>query len=180
MFRLTNEKKMNFANLRDSCLSGSKIKVLDLQRFAGRCISVFLVVLGAKLYTREMNLAISFGLKTGSSVSLKEKLEAWRFLDTWEGKLEWKRERHVSLELYSDSSKFKCGGVVHLPENKIEVSDLWVGEDLNFNIMTLETKALLNVLKSVKEEVTRHRVDAYIDNKVLKSAWKMRERVQEI
>ena len=38
-FRLTNEKKTKFANLRDPCLSGSKIKVLDLQRLAGRCIS---------------------------------------------------------------------------------------------------------------------------------------------
>ena len=174
-FRLTNEKKMKFANLRDSCLSGSKIKVLDLQRLAGRCISFLLVVPGAKLYTREMNLAISLGLKTGSSVSLtlelKEELEDWRFLDTWEGKLEWKRERHISLELYSDASKFKWGGVVHLPENKIEVSDFWVGEDLNLNIMTLETKALLNVLKSVKEAIRRHRVDAYVDNKVLISAW---------
>ena len=174
-FRLTNEKKKKFANLRDFCLSGLKIKVLDLQRLAGRCISFLLVVPGAKLYIREMNLAISFGLKAGSSVpltlELKEELEAWKFLDTWEGKLEWKRERHISLELFSDSSKFKWGGVVNLPKNKIEISDFWVGGDLDLNIMTLETKALLNVLRSVRAEVRGHRVDAYVDNKVLISAW---------
>ena len=91
----------------DSCLSGLKIKVLDLQCLASRCISFLLVVLDAKLYTykenefsklytRKMNLAISFGLKT---LELKEELGAWKFLDTWEGKLEWKRQRHILLEL---------------------------------------------------------------------------------
>ena len=119
-----------------------------------------LVVPGARLYTREMNLAISFGLKTGSSVTLtlelRGEIEAWKFLDNWEGKLEWKRERHISLELYSDASKFKWGGIVHLPENKVEISDFWVGENKHLNIMTLETKALLNVLTSVKGEVKGH------------------------
>ena len=173
-FRLTDEKKMKFSNLRDFCLSGSKVKVIDLQRLAGRCISFLLVVPGAKLYTREMNLAISVGLKSGGSVplavELREELEAWKFLDNWEGKLEWKRERHITLELFSDASKFKWGGLVHLPKGKVEISDFWA-KDLNLSIMTLETKALLNVLLSVKEEVMRHRIDAYVDNKVLINAW---------
>ena len=37
--------------------------------------------------------------------------------------------------------------------------------------MCLETKALLNVLISVKGD-EGHRVDAFVDNKVLISAWK--------
>ena len=174
-FYLPAEKKKKFASLTDACLSRSKVKVLDLQRLAGRCISFLLVVPGAKLYTKEMNLAISFSLKTGSSVpltlELREELEAWKFLDNREEKLEWRCERHISLELYSDASKIKWGGIVHLPENKVEISDFWVGEDKHLNIMTLETKALLNILTSVKEEVKGHRIDAYVDNKILISAW---------
>ena len=95
-----------------------------------------LAVPGAKLYTREMNLAISLGLKTGSSVplmaELREELEAWKFLDNLEGKLEWKRERHISIELFSDASTFKWGGKVRLHGNEIEISDFLVGEDRHY------------------------------------------------
>lgn len=175
-FRLTLEKKEKFALHRDACLGMSKIKVLDLQRLAGRCISFLLVVPGAKLFTREMNLAISAGLKSGGSVpltsELKEEIEAWKFLDNWKGKLEWKRERHMSLELFSDSSLFKWGGIVHLPSGMAEISGFWEGEDRSLSIMSLEAKALLNVLKSVKDDIRGHRVDAHVDNQVLINSWK--------
>lgn len=79
-FRFTPEKKEKFAKLRDACLSMSTIKVLDLQRLTWRCIGFLLVVPRAKLFTREMNLAISAGLKSGGSVpltsELKEAIEA--------------------------------------------------------------------------------------------------------
>lgn len=175
-FRLTSEKKAKFAELREACLCSSKIKVLDLQRLVGRCISFLLVVPGAKLFTREMNLAISEGLKSGCSVpltlELKEELESWRFLDNWTGKLEWKRERHMSLELFSDSSLFKWGGIVHLPSGSVEISGFWVGEERELSIMSLEAKGLLNVLKSVKDDIKGHRVDAHVDNQVLLNSWK--------
>ena len=58
-FRITDAKKEKFAILRDLCLNKSRLSVLELQQLAGRCISFMLAVPGAKLYTREMNYAIS-------------------------------------------------------------------------------------------------------------------------
>ena len=80
--------------------------------------SFMLAVPAAKLYTREMNLFER--RKTNSR--LLEKIKAWRFLDTWTGKLEWKQEKHISVQIYTDSSLFKWGGVIHFPEKTLEIS----------------------------------------------------------
>ena len=43
-----------------------------------------------------MNLVIAMGIKAKFKVyiseTLRDELEAWRFLDTWQGKLEWKKK----------------------------------------------------------------------------------------
>ena len=122
-FRLTQSKKEKFAKFRDYCLSKSRLSVLELQQLAGKCISFMAAVPGAKLFTREMNFAISVGIRsTGSKVymsdELREEIETWKFLDTWDGKLEWKKERHISVELHSDASLYKWGGVINFNEEK--------------------------------------------------------------
>ena len=55
------------------------------------------------------------------SEALRDELEAWRFLDTWQGKLEWKKREAFFLEIHSDSSNYKWVGVIHFPEGKRKV-----------------------------------------------------------
>ncbi|MEW8544651.1 MAG: reverse transcriptase domain-containing protein, partial [Candidatus Thiodiazotropha sp.] len=175
-FRLTEEKKRKFCTLRDACLCKAHLSVLELQRLAGRCISFMLVVPGAKMYTREMNYAISLGIKSGGKVlmsaELREELEAWKFLDEWQGKMVWKKERHLFMEIFSDASTFKWGGVVHFASGKREIYDYWSKEERVLPIMVLESKALLNVIRSIKGFLKGERVDAGVDNMVLINAWK--------
>ena len=94
------------------------------------------------------------------SNSLLEEISTWRFLDTWTGKLEWKQEKHLSVQIYTDSFLFKWGGLIHFPEKTEEISDYWPDEMRSNHIMVLEAKALLNVLSSVKERIKHHRIDA--------------------
>jgi hypothetical protein len=35
---------------------------------------------------------------------LKSEIISWRFLDSWTGKLEWKKERHLAVNVFTDSS----------------------------------------------------------------------------
>lgn len=174
-FRLTEKKKHKFAQLREFCLRQQCVTVLNLQQLAGRCISFMLAVPAAKLYTREMNHSISLGITSNSNIqmtgSLKEELITWRFIDKWEGKLEWKKERHLLIKLHSDSSKFKWGGLLFINQKKNEVSDFWSDELRNFPIMVLEAYALFNVLSSFKDLIKGNRVDAGIDNQAFLHAW---------
>ena len=94
-FRLTEEKRQNLHAFREALLGRDNTSVLELQKISGKCISFMLAIPGAKLYTREMNLAIAMGIKAKSKIyiseALRDELEAWRFLDTRQGKLEWKK-----------------------------------------------------------------------------------------
>ena len=67
-FRITESKKTKFIALREECSTKSTVSVLDLQKLTGRCISFMLAVPAAKLYTREMNNAISCEIRNLSSV----------------------------------------------------------------------------------------------------------------
>jgi hypothetical protein len=33
---------------------------------------------------------------------LKSEIISWRFLDSWTGKLEWKKERHLAVKVFTD------------------------------------------------------------------------------
>ena len=174
-FRITDTKLQKFKLFREFCLSKKYITVLDLQKLAGRCVSFMLAVPAAKLYTREMNAAISFCLRSGRPVRMSgpllEEISSWRFLDSWAGKLEWKQEKHLSVRMYSDSSLFKWGGVIHFPEKTEEISDYWPAHMRKEHIMVLEAKALLNVLISIKDRIAHHRIDAFVDSQVLINSW---------
>ena len=82
-------KKEKFITLRVSILSSNSDDVRTLQRFAGKCVSFNLAIPAARLYTRQVNAAISFCLKNSRSVEvrdpLQEEIAYWRFLDTWIG-----------------------------------------------------------------------------------------------
>ncbi len=63
-FLLPDKKKESFALLRDSILAQEIVSLKKLQRFTGKCISFMLAVPAARLYTREVNLAIGKAVKT--------------------------------------------------------------------------------------------------------------------
>ncbi|KAK3084397.1 hypothetical protein FSP39_012877 [Pinctada imbricata] len=71
-----DDKKVAFINLRESILSSSSVTLHTLQRFAGKCISLNLAVPAAKLYTREVNLAISKCQKNSRCVPLSDDLRS--------------------------------------------------------------------------------------------------------
>ena len=79
------------------------MSVKSLQRFTGKVISFTLAVPAARLYTREVNSSISKGLKSSKPVSmtrnLREELEHWKFLDSWNGFLPWRDERHCIVTI---------------------------------------------------------------------------------
>ena len=110
---ITEAKKEKFAILRYLCLNKSRLSVLELQQSAGRCISFMLAVPGAKLYTGEINYAISLGIRSKSKVTmtqeLKEELQARNFLDTWSGKMERKKEKHLVIELHTYAYTYNGG-----------------------------------------------------------------------
>lgn len=129
----------------------------------------------AKLYTRDMNNAISVGIRNNSKITISENLRneilSWRFLDNWTGKLEWKQEKHLVVKIFTDASNYKWGGYLNESDKKIEIGDFWTDEMLSFPIMVQEAKALLFVLKSIKDRIKGNRVDTNVDNQALISAW---------
>lgn len=129
----------------------------------------------AKLYTRDMNNAISVGIRNNSKITISDNLRneilSWRFVDNWTGKLEWKQEKHLVVKIFTDASNYKWGGYLNESDKKIEIGDFWTDEMLSFPIMVQEAKALLFVLKSTKDRIKCNRVDTNVDNQALISAW---------
>uniref|UniRef100_A0A8W8IQ73 Reverse transcriptase domain-containing protein n=1 Tax=Magallana gigas TaxID=29159 RepID=A0A8W8IQ73_MAGGI len=80
-----------------------------------------------EVLTREVNLAISRAVKSSKHVcltdELKEELEHWHFLDSWEGSCQWRSECHQQVMLSSDASLYKYGAVVEQGRNRYEISD---------------------------------------------------------
>ncbi|CAC5370047.1 unnamed protein product [Mytilus coruscus] len=122
-----------------------------------------------------MNNAISLGIRKQTSIpmtkDLKDEIINWRFLDSWTGKLEWKKERHLVVNIYTDASMYKLGGYFKINDREHKVGDSWAQEMLSLPIMVLEAKALLNVLRSIREDIKGSRVDANVDNQALIGAW---------
>ena len=74
VFHLIPEKKRKFLELIEEILESNLVSVRTLQRLAGKCVSFSLVLPAARLYTREMNLAISKGVRSKKKVHLTEEL----------------------------------------------------------------------------------------------------------
>ena len=60
------------------------------------------------LFTREMNAAISQGLRSQRAVllhgALREEISHWLFLESWDDPLPWRAERHVQISVATDAS----------------------------------------------------------------------------
>lgn len=70
-------------------MAGTEVSIRTLQRFAGKCVLMGFTIPGAKLYCREVNNAISCGVKNSKRIvigdELREEFKYWRFLDSWKG-----------------------------------------------------------------------------------------------
>jgi hypothetical protein len=121
VFHLIPEKKCKFVDLIRATLQQRYVSVKTLQRLVGKCVSFSLAVPAAKLFTREMNAAISRGISTQKLVPLNHHLRAelahWLFLDTWDDPLPWRYERHLQVKLATDASQSGWGVLSLLPTN---------------------------------------------------------------
>lgn len=172
-FILPQDKKLSFISLRDFILKCEKIDVNTLQRFAGKCVSMNLVVPAAKLYCREVNAAIARGIKNTRAIDitgdLKIELEHWKFIDNWDSFCPWRTEMHKQLTVYTDSSMYKYGVSV-LNKEELTFGDFWDKSDER-PIHAKEADAVIRALQSLGETIRNHRVDILTDNQSVISAW---------
>ncbi|CAC5394879.1 unnamed protein product [Mytilus coruscus] len=77
-FHLPSDKKLSFIALRELILKSEKVSVKTLQRFAGKCVSMNLAIPAAILFCREVNAAISSGIKNSRDVNISGDLKRGR------------------------------------------------------------------------------------------------------
>ena len=174
-FLLPKDKKETFIQLREQVLDSHVLNVKTLQRFAGKCISMSLVVPAAKLYCREINAAISWCLKNSKDISVTDSLSTeisyWRFLDNWDGCVTWRCEKHKQIVLATDASLFKYGAFVLSGDlSNLQFGDYWEEND-DRPIHLKESDALIKVFQSLRGSVQNHRVDLYTDNMSVIHSW---------
>ena len=137
------------------------VTVKTLQCLAGKSVSFSLVVLAAKLFTQEMNAAISRGqpinanhtkplLLTGK---LKDEIEHWLFLEGWD-------DPHLRVVIATDAFRSGWGGFILAPFSG-QVSDYWTEDQCHLD----------KVLTSFTQQLQNTRVDAQVDNKAVVDAW---------
>ena len=171
VFHLIPEKKEKFLNLVQHILGSSVISVKCLQRLVGKWGSFSLAVLGALLFTREMNNAISKAVRTSKPIRvqkvLKDEISHWLFLRIWDDPLPWRDEPHLRISLATDPSASGWGGSVTLSDRVVEVSDYWTEAEQGLDISTKEALALDRVLLSFPDSLRNAWVDGLVDNRAV-------------
>ena len=85
-------------------------------------MSLSLAVPGARLDVNEINLAASRATRSFRPVkmspALRNEIAHWLFLQSWDGFLPWRSEKHIHVRLFSNTSRFAWGGA--LSPNAIE------------------------------------------------------------
>lgn len=175
-FILPEDKKRKFAALRESILDKKSSSIKTLQRLAGKITSFCIAVPVAQLYCREIFKATAGYKKSARPVKihslLREEIEHWRFLDSWEGTLPWPSERHIVLEILSDASDYAWGGVIRSPgAPPVTIRDYWTASTRLSPIVVKEALALVNVLSAGEHLISNARVDAYTDNTAFIHSW---------
>jgi hypothetical protein len=103
VFRLPEDKRVVFLRLREDILAQDSVDIRTMQRWVGKCVSVMLAVPAARLFTVQGNLAIGKALRSSKLIRvggvLREEIEAWSFLERWNGRAKWRLERHVRVEM---------------------------------------------------------------------------------
>ena len=130
---------------------------------------------GALFYTREMNRAISQAEKSSKSISLigdlREEIEFWRFLDSWQGKAVWRKETHCQIKMATDASLYKWAGkMLSGLEEGLEIHD-YFDDNNNSPIHVKEGLAVLKTLEAWGVRIQNSRLDVFSDNQALIKAW---------
>ena len=174
-FLVPERKNVSWAALREQILACNKyVNIKTMQRFQGKCISFSLAVPAAKLFIRVMSSAIARASASGQvmlSPCLREELCYWQFLESWQGPVSWRDEKHVGLSLSTDASGYGWGCVLHLPSGEQEFRDYWVQHQRQIDISTKEMLALVNALKALPATIKHCRIDVDVDSRVLIDAW---------
>ncbi|XP_061163149.1 uncharacterized protein LOC133172302 [Saccostrea echinata] len=174
-YLLPLDKKEAFIGIREGILQSDEVDVQTLQRFAGKCISMAIVIPGAKLYTREINFAISLCIKnskqTTISRELRQEIEHWRFLDDWEGFAPWRQEKHLQMSLSTVTVSFRYGISLMSGQDKgLSFGDYWSSED-DRPIHLKEASAVDIALQSLAPKIKDYRLDIHVDNTAVLHAW---------
>ena len=174
VFHLIPEKQRKFIDLVHEILQGQYLSVKTLQRLVGKCVSFSLAVPAARLFTREMNIAISRGITTQKPIfltpPLRDEIAHWLFLESWDSPLPWRDERHIQVKLATDASQSGWGGILISPEHQ-QTSDYWSEPELACDIATKEAMAINRVLHAFKSYLINARVDVLVDNQAVIHAW---------
>jgi hypothetical protein len=144
---------------------------------AGKITSFTIAVPAAQLYAREIYLAITGSSRNSRAIKvsgpLRKEIEYWRFLDSWDDCLPWPLEKHTVIQIFSDSSDFAWGGVIHPPHGPpFSIHDYWGENDRSSPIVVKEAKALLMVLHAGKERIANSRIDVHTDNMAFMHSWR--------
>ena len=174
VFHLIPEKKQKFVTLVQETLQSTYVSVKTLQRLVGKCTSFSRAVPAARLFTREMNAAISKGIRSQKPISLRgalrEEISHWLYLETWDNPLPSGDERHIQVSVATDASVSGCGAAFLSPICR-EVFKYWSGEGLTWDIATKEAMAMNKMLWFCRDQVCNAQVDALMDNQVVIHAW---------
>ena len=174
VFHLIPEKKVKFITFLRDILGNSYVTVKTLQRLGGKSVSFSRAVPAARLFTREMNAAISQGLRSQKAVLLhgafREEISHWLFLESWDDPLPWRDERHVQISVATDASASGWGATVISPFRQ-EMSGYWSCEELSWDIATKEAMAIHNSLLSCRDKLRNAQVDALVDNQAVVHTW---------
>lgn len=145
-FRLITAKKEKFISLVESTLASDQVSLQTFQKLSGKCISLSLAVPGARLFSNEINMAISKASRSSRPLSLsgalRSEIEHWLFLKDWSGFLPWRSEQHHQVKLYTDASSFAWGGVLTPDEIPIVATDYWPTNSFSSDMAVKEALAL--------------------------------------
>ncbi|KXJ05706.1 hypothetical protein AC249_AIPGENE24378, partial [Exaiptasia diaphana] len=162
-FEIPRDKKERFAILRESILGRSTgICVQSLQSLMGKCISFSLAFPGANFYIREMANAIGRATTDGEirwSTGLREEIEFWKFLDSWDQHVQWRSERHWAISISTDASLARWAGVIHLKSGDRVLGDFLEADIAGESINVKEMWAVAKVLESLPPAIHDCRLD---------------------
>ena len=127
-FLLPEGKRLAFIELRESILASETVSLKTLQRLSGKCCSLVLAIPAARLFSREVNRAISIASKNSKEIvvyeELRNELLFWKFIESWEGFATWRDEKHLQCALATDSSTYRWGAYLMQPQKTLEFGEL--------------------------------------------------------
>ena len=153
---------------------GYLVSVKTLQRLVGKCVSFARAVPAAKLFTREMNAAISKGLCSQKLIllrgALREEIAHWLFLENWDDPIPWRDERHIQVSVATDASSSGWGATIVFPNHR-QIFYYWSREEYTWDIATKEAMAINKMLLLCSDEVCNARVNVQVDKQAVIHAW---------